>query len=139
MARMIIDLQKGLIEIEGDEKFVERIYSDFRESTLEKLSQRTFENVGSDEKQPVTDGETTFPKKSRRRKAGGPSCASRIEILKDEGFFGAARSPAEVREKLSEKGSTYESKNVAAALTDLIKAAKLRRFKDNGNWMYQKP
>ena len=51
MAKMIIDLQKGLIEIEGDEKFVERVYSDLREATLDKLSRGTFDVRPRDEDQ----------------------------------------------------------------------------------------
>ena len=139
MAKMIIDLQKGLIEIEGVEKFVERVYSDLREATLDKLSRGTFDVRPRDEDQETPIEAGASAKKTRRRsKTGGPSCSSRIEAIKEENFFKTGRSSGEVREKLKEKGTTYESKNVAAALNNLIKAGKLRRFNDDG-WKYQNP
>lgn len=138
MAKMIIDLQKGLIEVEGDEKFIERVYSDFRASALDKLSTAKFDSGGQGDVRENGD-ETPPAKKARRRvKTTGPSCASRIRNLKDEGFFKAARSAGEVKEKLREKGTTYASKNVAAALNDVIKSGELRRF-DEGGWQYQNP
>lgn len=137
MPRIVIDIQKGLFEVEGDEKFVERIYNDFRDSLLKKLpvhADAIQEEAGS--VQSVT---TEPPKKTRRRaKAGGPSCATRIKLLKDEAFFVEPRSTGDVKSKLREKGSTYESKNVSAALNDLIKSGELRRF-DEGGWQYQNP
>ena len=84
------------------------------------------------------DGSQPKAKQVRRRK-GGPSCASKITILKEEDFFAEPRSPSEVKDKLAERASTYESKHVAAALADLIKSSRLRRFKKDGNYMYQNP
>jgi hypothetical protein len=138
MARMIIDLQKGLIEVEGDEKLVERVYSDLKEITLDKLSNGTFDAPRDERDEIAEDAEKPSRTPRRRAKAGGPSCASRIETLKKEAFFAAGRSVGDVRNKLREKGSTYESKNVAAALTNLTKAGKLRRFNEGG-WKYQNP
>jgi hypothetical protein len=139
MAKLIIDLQAGRIEVDGDEKFVERMYSEFREATLQKLSNGTFERSSVDQKGEQESSAASPARGRRRGKVGGPSCASRIEALKGEDFFKTPRSPAEVREKLAEKGSTYDSNNIAAALSNLTKASKVRRFKDGGNWKYQNP
>ena len=136
MAKMSIDLQKGLIEVEGDEKFVERVYGDVKETVLVNLSARTAEPTPSEGSELANNEE---PRKARRRaRTGGPSCAARIEVVKDEGFFKQPRSAAEVRGKLKEKGTTYASKNVAAALNNLTKSGKLRRFNEGG-WKYENP
>lgn len=138
MTTLLIDLQRGVIEVEGDEKFVERVYSEFRESIVEKLSTGVPE-APPDERQDPSYSKTATQKATRKRsKTGGPSCASRIEAIKLDDFFKTPRSAGEVREKLKEKGTTYASKNVAAALNNLIKTGKLRRF-DDGGWKYQNP
>ncbi|WP_395612952.1 hypothetical protein [Allosphingosinicella sp.] len=137
MAKLTIDLQRGLIEVDGDEKFVERVYADVRETLLTKLAAATVEPDAPGEQSKSAESET--PKRAKRRpRTGGPSCAGRIESIKDEGFFKQPKAAAEVREKLKEKGTTYGSNNVAAALNNLTKAGKLRRFNENG-WKYQNP
>jgi hypothetical protein len=139
MPKLLVDLQRGLIEVDGSDQFVSRVYSDVRETILNKLASgsRSPEVADTPTRATQQTGETT--KKTRRRtRAGGPSCASRIEAVKDEGFFKQAKSAGEVRAKLKERGTTYPSKNIAAALNNLTKSGKLRRF-DEGGWKYENP
>ncbi|QLC25922.1 hypothetical protein HFP57_13405 [Parasphingopyxis algicola] len=139
MSKLVIDLRSGTIDVEGEQEFVEIVYADMKDLAISRFGELPLDAPGqvpqSDQKLPKT--KTSKP--VRNRKTGGPSCASRIEVLKEESFFDEPRSPAAIREKLAEKGATYESKNIAAALTNLTKAGKLRRFKDDGHWMYQNP
>jgi hypothetical protein len=139
MAKLVVDLQRGLIEVDASDQLVTRVYTDVRDTILEKLASNSV-------RQEVDNGQISAPspegdtaKKTRRKpRAGGPSCASRIQAIQDEGFFKVPKSAADVRDKLKERGTTYASKNIAASLTDLTKRAKLRRFNENG-WKYQNP
>ena len=138
MAKLVVDLQRGLIEVDASEEVIKRVYSDVRDTILEKLAanstRQEYENEG-------VNGTPQAPEERKTRKrarTGGPSCAARIQAIQDEGFFKEPKSAAAVREKLKERGTTYASKNIAASLTDLTKRAKLRRFNENG-WKYQNP
>ena len=137
MAKLTVDLQKGHIEVDGDEKFVERVYADVRDMILAKLASTPVQPEAAG---PSDEAQTTeVEKKTRRRtKSSGPSCAARIDAIKEEDFFKQPKSPSEIREKLKERGTTYESKNVAAALNNLTKSGRLRRFNEDG-WKYQNP
>lgn len=138
MPKLVVDLQRGLIEIDASDELVKRVYSDVRDTILSRLaSSPAQEDFG--ETPGVTPPAPDAAKKPRRKtRAGGPSCASRILEIKDEGFFKEPKSPREVREKLKERGTTYASNQIAASLVDMTKGRKLRRFNENG-WKYQNP
>ena len=138
MSRLQIDIQRGFIEVEGERDLVESVYRDFKDIILPKFQDSNYTAVVESSGLQAKDGSKSKPKQVRRRK-GGPSCASKITILKEEDFFAEPRSPSEVKEKLAERAATYESKHVAAALADLIKSSRLRRFKKDGSFMYQNP
>jgi len=138
MPKLVVDLQRGLIEVEASDQFVSRVYSDVRETILKKLASDTHHQNAKERAATETPPKEDGAKTRKRARSGGPSCASRIEAAKEEGYFKEPRSAGEIREKLKEQGSTYASKNIAAALTNLTKARKLRRFNENG-WKYQNP
>lgn len=135
MPKLVVDLQRGLIEVEASDQLVTRIYSDIRDELLSRLASNP---VQPDDADPDTHSSPEAIRARKRVRGGGPSCASRIESIKEEGFFKEPKGAAEVREKLKERGTTYASNNIAAALTNLTKASKLRRFNDKG-WKYQNP
>lgn len=143
--RLTINLATGIIEAEGDAEFVRGIYSDLRDTILKRASVAPMRSVDppvdrSDK--PDDEGESagSAGRKARRRgKASGPSCASRIVGLKDEGYFSELRSAGDVGAKLREKGTAYEGKHVAASLIDLVKRGALRRVSQAGSWSYQNP
>jgi hypothetical protein len=137
MASFVVDIRQGHIQVEGEEKFVERVYADFRELLVKQLSGIDLADPGAAEQQ-IQD----MPKPKSARKSGkrsGPSCAARIDGLKAEGFFDTLQTAREVTEKLREKGTAYEGKHVAAALINMTSSSKLRRVKEGGGWKYQKP
>lgn len=138
MAKLVVDLQRGLIEIDASDQLVNRVYSDVRDTILSRLASTPVREEPGDDPGVVVPPADNGKKTRRRARTGGPSCASRIEALKGEGFFKEPRSNAEIGKKLKERGTTYQSKNIAAALNSLTKSGKLRRF-DEGGWKYQNP
>jgi hypothetical protein len=138
-AKLVVDLQRGVLEIDASDQFVDRVYTDVRDTILSKLASGSSQDeIDGDQVAEKPTGSDTGKKTRRRTRAGGPSCASRIEAVKEEGFFKEPKGAGDVRAKLKERGTTYPSKNVAAALNNLTKAGKLRRFDENG-WKYQNP
>lgn len=142
-ARLVINLATGVIEAEGPPDFVAKVYADLRDTIVNRsskvpLSSPLGQAPAADDQGEDEDGAGKGKKVRRRGKPTGPSCASRIQAL-GEGYFAELRSGGDVRDKLSEKGTAYEAKNVAAALIDLVRRGALRRVKQNGSWMYQNP
>jgi hypothetical protein len=139
MPKLVVDLQRGLIEVDASDEFVRRVYSDVRDTILSKLASAPVREENNTEQAGGKSSPTKATKKPRRKgRTGGPSCASRIEEIKEEGFFKEPRSQSEIREKLKERGTTYAANQVAASLTDMTKRRMLRRFNENG-WKYQNP
>jgi hypothetical protein len=139
MAKMLFDLQRGLVEVEGEEQFVEKVYADLRATLSQKVASYSAAapDAASDAAEQNSSDE---PKKTRKRtKSAGPSCASRIEALKADKFFDQLRTSKEVTDKLRQKGTAYEGKRVAAALHAMTSSGKLRRIEENGVWKYQNP
>jgi hypothetical protein len=143
MAKMLFDLERGLIEVEGEETFVEKVYADLRSTLSNKVA--TF-NISATRpaatpKSDALPAETSDEQKKRgkRPKTSGPSCPSRIEGLKAEDFFRQLRTSKEIGDKLREKGTAYEAKRIASALHNLTVAGKLRRIQEGGSWKYQNP
>jgi hypothetical protein len=139
MAKMLFDLQRGLIEIEGEEPFVEKVYADLRATLSQKVANYAASTPEA-EADVAESNASDEPKKTRKRgKSSGPSCAARIDGLKSDKFFDQLRTSKEVTDKLREKGTAYEGKRVAAALLNLTSSGKLRRLQEEGVWKYQNP
>ena len=139
MPKLVVDLQRGLIEIDASDELVKRVYSDVRETILSRLASGAAYEGNREEPDAGTPPAGSTGKKARKKaRVGGPSCASRIEAMKDEDFFKTPQSPRDIRDKLKERGTTYASNHIGAALNQLTKAGKLRRFNENG-WKYQNP
>ena len=144
--KLHINAGTGLFEIEGDPDFVPRIYEDLKSVLLERLVRynanpqelpktTTFEPAASE-----PNGDATG-KKARRgvTKRAGPSCADRIISLKGKGFFSGPQSGKQVKEGLRDDGHSYQSNQVAAALTNLHGRGELRRTGAEGKWQYVNP
>jgi hypothetical protein len=142
MAKMLFDLQRGVIEVDGEEQFVERVYTDLRSTLLDKVANLSAPSAQLDKEATAAWGATIAeePRKARKRtKNSGPSCASRIDSLKADHFFDELRSSKDIGDKLREKGTAYEGKHVAAALISMTAGGKLRRVLEGGVWKYQNP
>ena len=131
--KLHINVQQKIIEVDGDAAFVSTVYDDFKDYLL-----REFEAA----KEPAGAVKRATKEQLTNRAArikSGTSCAERILAIKTDGFFNSLRSASEVGEKLAERGTTYASNQVTAALTNLTKRSELRRVKQDGSWKYQNP
>jgi hypothetical protein len=142
-SRLSINLSAGIIEAEGTAEFIEHVYADLRETIIKRSGDvrpaHSAGPAGADDKNESESEESKSKKPRRRGKASGPSCASRILTLKEEGYFSELRSAGDVGAKLREKGTAYEGKHIAASLIDLVKRGVLRRVSEGGSWSYQNP
>lgn len=140
MAKMLFDLQRGVIEVEGQEEFVEKVYADLRTTLTDKVATYRVSAAEPETTSATPPASEEEAKKTRKRtKSSGPSCASRIEALKAEKFFEQLRTPKEIGNKLREKGTDYQGNRIAAALISMTTAGKLRRIQEEGGWKYQNP
>ncbi|HEY0414004.1 MAG TPA: hypothetical protein VGD66_12780 [Allosphingosinicella sp.] len=140
--RLTINLAAGIVEAEGPPELIERIYTDLRDTIVSRSSAPPPQEQVSPPADDANEGgedEASKAKKPRRRGKSGPSCASRIQALKEEGYFSDLRSASEVGTKLREKGTAYEGKHIAASLIDLVRRGVLRRVSEGGSWSYQNP
>lgn len=133
-AKLHINVSQGLFEVEGSEEFVKQLYAEARSSGLFAKLPKV---EASDPEHEVA--EKSQGKRRQTVKRGGPSCASRIQELKDDGFFADLRETKAISDALASKGYNYEGKHIAASLLDLTKRGSLRRIKKDGNWVYQNP
>lgn len=74
-----------------------------------------------------------------RRSSSGPSCATRIDALRAEGFFAQKRSAKDVADRLDEKATPYGANHIAAAIQQMTKKGVLRRMKGDSGWQYVNP
>lgn len=135
-----LEYEAFTLELEGPESFVAAQLGAFSSRIPEVLPRpKAAGSSVSPPEQSDEDTPATKEKKRSRRSTGGPSCASRIIPLVDEGFFDAPKTSNEVGERLKEKATPYEAKHIAASLVDLTKRGVVRRVKQENTWRYVKP
>jgi hypothetical protein len=132
------------LDLEGPVEFVASQLAEWRA----QLPTRTVGlKVNADSDKPAandsggTPEQQAAPEKKTRKvvKTGGPSCGSRIRALIDESFFAAPKTAGQIGDRLREKATPYEGKNIAAALIHTVQAGHLRRVKADGVWTYVNP
>jgi hypothetical protein len=142
--RVHIDALGGVVEIEGEKDFVEglltkvfplREKAGFGSRPLKAgEAQPNDDNLNKANEEDIADdvGNSGKPKLKRKRSVApkGHSCADRMILLKDEGFFKAKRTSGEIVAGLAEKGFTHKSNQVAAAGESLFNRGLLQRTKD---------
>lgn len=149
--RVHIDAPAGVVEIEGEKDFVEgllgKLFPLIEEAGFGSRPQggasidTSAEPASEAPNESASDVSEAAPKK-RARKAvkqppAGQSCPSRIQVLKDEGFFKEHRSPADIVSALKTKGWTHNLNQVGAATSAMFNKGTLQRTKDGkGPWQY---
>jgi hypothetical protein len=139
MTKLKIDIRNGLVEVEEDKDLAAQVYADFKDVLIARM-QRAAEP--GDETAEDDDGSKQTPQKPQRKKAkssGAPSCASRIEELKNAGFFKSLQDNKSISDALAAKAQNYQSNQIAAPLTTLTKRGILRRVKQDNKYQYQNP
>ena len=145
--RVHIDAPAGVIDIEGEKDFVEGLLAKLfplieeagfgsRPAGVEAEPFAEPEAV-TDEAMPAESGKARAKKRRTSAPPKGQSCAARITVLKQEGFFKDHRSVADIVAGLAAKGWTHKSNQVGAALTQMFERGDIQRTKEgNGAWKY---
>ena len=117
MAKAEITTADGIkLKIEGTPEEVATILAQARKTSL-----------------PARRGKATNSKRTSTRKQGLPEL---LEALREEKYFKVKRALADVRGRLGEVGSHYSATTLGKQLLREVRARRLRRLKENGNWTY---
>jgi len=148
--RVHIDAPAGVIDIEGEKDFVEgllaKLFPLIEEAGFGSRPQNAAEDDAvaespTDSVDAVPSEAPEAPKKRIRKPIkqppAGQSCPSRIQVLKEEGFFKEHRTPADIVAGLKAKGWTHNLNQVGAATSSLFKRNEIQRTKEGrGSWKY---
>lgn len=141
--KLHINASQGLLDIEGDVSFVERIYHDAKASGLFKVLEARHHAAQSSENIVTEDPPSTHADQKKKKrtapKKNGPACTERIVELREAGFFDQMKKAGEVKDGLAKNGHSYAANQVGAALTALYKSGALRRSKIDSVWQYNRP
>jgi len=151
--RIHIDAPTGVIEVEGEKEFVEAQLDKLMpliqacgfgtRPTSQTGQQDNAQNsvVGDPASSPTAsegvsqDGKKK-PKRSTKIPPKGQSCADRITVLRNEGFFKTKKTPAEIAKGLEVKGWHHTTSQAGAAAVNMFKRDDLQRTKDGKAWVY---
>jgi hypothetical protein len=81
------------------------------------------------------EGKVTKKSKVSYEKEGG-GISGRLLVLKEEDFFRAPKSIAQVREALAARGWHYPRTTISPTLLNLVRKKQLRRQKSASGWAY---
>ncbi len=131
------------LDLEGPEDFVTAQLAEWRaQMPLRGIGLKIGADADKQSANDRIDGEGTAPAEKKQRKVvktGGPSCGSRIRTLIEESFFTTPKTAGQIGDRLREKATPYERKNIAAAVIHTVQAGQLRRVKADGVWTYVNP
>lgn len=123
MPKLKIDLKEGLIEVDGDEKFVRDVYEDFKNIVTAEL--KTGEETPKKpaakkrlERKPAKTTEKPKPRKPRRKKKETFSIAKDLDLSSKTG-------KKSLRDFYSEKGPANNMENNTVFIYYLEKTAKV--------------
>ncbi len=130
-----INLKEGTLQLEGPQEFVEKYLDQYNHLIKNwKTTSLLPPEEESEAKEILSKRTKTIIQKPK----GTPSCMGRIRSLIDENYFKELKTSTEILNYLKEqKGATYESGPVTAALNQLIKKGALRRIKEGNKGPYK--
>ena len=79
-------------------------------------------------------GTKSTPTSKAKTQPKGP--IGHVAALRDEGYFKARRTLADIQQKLEERGHIYAQTSLSPALVRLTRKRELRRLKTNKGWVY---
>lgn len=139
MTKLKLDFKNGVVEVEGSEDLAAKIYADFKQPLLDQSKKIHHEPAAAESQIILPPSAISQLKNRAASKSSGPSCADRIIELKDAGYFKNLRDLKSIGSALSERAHNYQSNQIGAALTGLIKRGVLRRINKDGGYQYQNP
>lgn len=132
-----VDIRAGQIELEGDKDFVQANLDKFRELMAQRgQKSEPDEDEAAADADESSNGKDTKIKRRRPKGVAGDSCRDRILKLKEDGFFAAQRTPADIVKGLAAKGWTNSHNQVTAALTPMFETGQLKRTSDGKGFKY---
>ena len=143
--RILIDKRAGILELEGDKTLVEQQL----EKLLPLIGSPGFGTAPRDERDPGSADDTapcgsdegsTTNKRTRRgganRPPKGQSCADRMMVLREDGYFNEHRTTGQIVSELAAKGWTHNTKQVSAAGVRMFKRNDIQRTKSGTRFKY---
>ena len=146
--RLFIDTSSGVVEIEGEKAFVEKNLqkllpliearglgtragvTERKDGANGKRDQANDTPTGA----PTDDGKRV--KRTTRRPPKGQSCADRMMILREKGFFKEHRTTSAIVAGLAERGWTHTSNQVSAAGGHMFERGDIQRTKKGKGFSY---
>ena len=128
-AKAIINLQEGVIHLEGPVEFV-RHYLDMYRSSIKGL-QGTPEGVTASRERQTSAGR-------RRRRTKPVSCATAVHEEFEAGFFAEPKSIRETNQRLIENGMTCTDNSIGLTLKRLYGKDLLDRVKKGRTFRYRR-
>jgi hypothetical protein len=101
------------------------------EGTPAEIAAVVKEVKGKPKSGPETNGARKHKTKGNRVTVPGL-----VEELRDEGFFKKAKTLADVKKRLADLGHTYPRTALSGPLRGEVRKRRLRRFKENGKYVY---
>ncbi len=123
-ARVVINLNEGIIELQGPVDFV-RHYLDTYQPAIKGLQSLPKNLAVSPEKAKALPRKRKVAPAAKAEKGKRASCTGAIRSDLEAGFFDEPRSTGEVKQRLSETGFTFTDSNVRNSLRRLAKSGVL--------------
>lgn len=127
------------LDVEGEESFVKAEIDRFQQMLATVPPKAKLDGMASNSNTPRESTEVAPAKTRRAGKRSGPSCADRVLALKTDDFFTQPKSMNEIGSKLREVATPYAANLLGATMTQLTKRRELRRFEQNGTFVYVNP
>jgi len=130
---------------EAEKAIAEMPDGELKVKAFEVILNHLLGTSGSTTKQVPTSKETSDEVKPARAKKGkaAKSAATRILVLREEGFFGSQRSMSEIAAELAAHGWHYPLTSLSGTLQGLTQRREVRRVRVNKGtkkvWLYSEP
>lgn len=136
-ARVVINLEEGIIELQGPVEFVRR-YLDMYQPAIKGLQGLPRGVAVGPEKTKALPRKRKAQPGAKAEKEKPASCTGSIRSNLEAGFFDEPRSTGEVKQRLSEAGLTCTDNAIRTSLMRLSRAGLLDRVSKGRSGRYQR-